>query len=165
MGIIQTENLYKTYRKGRAEALKGISFEVNEREMFGLIGPDGAQHRHLQPLYPFVQPALPPRTLARLLRQPSVHNSTLPRVHREQCQRRDSQGMDSPCRHHCGKSTAQTFRQADMPNIRRSLFPQSQFLLQILPPSGWANSARVSYKTDYTAIVATLKSTYNELIC
>lgn len=42
MGIIQTENLYKTYRRGKTEALKGISFEVNEGEMFGLIGPDGA---------------------------------------------------------------------------------------------------------------------------
>jgi len=37
---IRVENLWKRY--GAVEAIRGISFEVREGEIFGLIGPDGA---------------------------------------------------------------------------------------------------------------------------
>ena len=37
---IQVDNLWKKY--GALEAVRGISFEVNKGEIFGLIGPDGA---------------------------------------------------------------------------------------------------------------------------
>lgn len=40
MSIIKVQNIRKNY--GKLEALKGISFEVEEGEIFGLIGPDGA---------------------------------------------------------------------------------------------------------------------------
>ncbi len=42
MPIVTADNIRKTYRRGRVEALRGASFEVNEGEIFGLIGPDGA---------------------------------------------------------------------------------------------------------------------------
>jgi ABC-2 type transport system ATP-binding protein len=38
--IISVKDLIKNY--GNFEAVKGISFEVNEREIFGLLGPNGA---------------------------------------------------------------------------------------------------------------------------
>ncbi len=38
--IIQAENLYKSY--GAVEALRGVSFTVEEGEVFGLLGPNGA---------------------------------------------------------------------------------------------------------------------------
>ena len=38
--IIQVENLYKNY--GAVEALRGVSFAVEEGEVFGLLGPNGA---------------------------------------------------------------------------------------------------------------------------
>ncbi|MBS1909502.1 MAG: ATP-binding cassette domain-containing protein, partial [Bacteroidetes bacterium] len=38
--IISVKNLYKKY--GNFEAVKGISFEVFEGEIFGLLGPNGA---------------------------------------------------------------------------------------------------------------------------
>ena len=38
--IIQVENLYKSY--GAVEALRGITFSVEEGEVFGLLGPNGA---------------------------------------------------------------------------------------------------------------------------
>lgn len=38
--VLATENLRKSY--GKLEALKGISFEVKENEIFALIGPNGA---------------------------------------------------------------------------------------------------------------------------
>ena len=38
--IIQVKNLYKNY--GEFEAVKGISFDVFEGEIFGLLGPNGA---------------------------------------------------------------------------------------------------------------------------
>jgi ABC-2 type transport system ATP-binding protein len=38
--IIQAENLYKNY--GAVEALRGVSFSVEQGEVFGLLGPNGA---------------------------------------------------------------------------------------------------------------------------
>jgi ABC-2 type transport system ATP-binding protein len=38
--IIQVENLYKNY--GAVEALRGVSFAVQQGEVFGLLGPNGA---------------------------------------------------------------------------------------------------------------------------
>lgn len=41
--MIEVKDLYKTYGKGsRINALNGISFTVNDGEIFGVIGPDGA---------------------------------------------------------------------------------------------------------------------------
>ncbi|WP_281613264.1 ABC transporter ATP-binding protein [Flammeovirga sp. SubArs3] len=40
MNAVEVKNLKKSY--GDVEALKGISFDVKENEIFGLIGPDGA---------------------------------------------------------------------------------------------------------------------------
>lgn len=40
MSIVNVQNLSKNY--GETEALKGISFQVEEGELFGFIGPDGA---------------------------------------------------------------------------------------------------------------------------
>ena len=40
MAAVEVKNLIKNY--GTIEAVKGISFDVNEREIFGLIGPNGA---------------------------------------------------------------------------------------------------------------------------
>ena len=40
MKAIEADNLSKRYAK--TEALCGVSFEVEEGELFGLIGPDGA---------------------------------------------------------------------------------------------------------------------------
>ncbi len=44
MKAIIVEQLIKTYRNGKVvlEALKGISFSVDQGEIFGVIGPDGA---------------------------------------------------------------------------------------------------------------------------
>src|SRR5215469_5345757 len=38
--VIQVENLIKRY--GDVEAVRGVSFSVNEGEVFGLLGPNGA---------------------------------------------------------------------------------------------------------------------------
>ena len=38
--VIQVENLFKNY--GAVEALRGVSFAVDEGEVFGLLGPNGA---------------------------------------------------------------------------------------------------------------------------
>lgn len=40
--MITLENIKKTYNKGTITAVKNISFAVNNGEIFGLIGPDGA---------------------------------------------------------------------------------------------------------------------------
>lgn len=42
--MLQVIDLYKTYKKGKQiiNALKGLSFEVNENESFAIIGPNGA---------------------------------------------------------------------------------------------------------------------------
>ncbi|MDE5745102.1 MAG: ABC transporter ATP-binding protein [Paramuribaculum sp.] len=42
MGILSVRNIRKTYDKSNTEALKGVSFDVEPGEIFGLIGPDGA---------------------------------------------------------------------------------------------------------------------------
>ncbi len=42
MAIVSVDSLTKTYDKGRVSALRGVSFDVEEGEIFGLIGPDGA---------------------------------------------------------------------------------------------------------------------------
>ncbi len=40
MGIVSINNLTKSY--GKVQALQGVSLDVHEGEIFGLIGPDGA---------------------------------------------------------------------------------------------------------------------------
>lgn len=40
--VVTVRNLTKSYDKGKVQALNGISFDVGEGEIFGLIGPDGA---------------------------------------------------------------------------------------------------------------------------
>lgn len=42
MGIVSVEGLKKSYNKGKVQALRGLSFNVDEGEIFGIIGPDGA---------------------------------------------------------------------------------------------------------------------------
>ena len=42
MSIVSVKDLKKSYNKGKTQALKGVSFEVEPGEIFGLIGPDGA---------------------------------------------------------------------------------------------------------------------------
>src|SRR5215813_7285586 len=38
--VLQVENLFKRY--GEVEAVRGVSFSVEEGEVFGLLGPNGA---------------------------------------------------------------------------------------------------------------------------
>ncbi|MBN2218941.1 MAG: ABC transporter ATP-binding protein [Kosmotogaceae bacterium] len=40
--MIQVSDLYYSYRKDKGFAVNGISFEVNEGEIFGFLGPNGA---------------------------------------------------------------------------------------------------------------------------
>ena len=42
MDIITVSKLRKSYRKGQVQALRGLNFTVDEGEIYGLIGPDGA---------------------------------------------------------------------------------------------------------------------------
>lgn len=42
MAIVSVDNLKMSYDKGRVQALRGVTFDVGEGEIFGLIGPDGA---------------------------------------------------------------------------------------------------------------------------
>jgi ABC-type multidrug transport system ATPase subunit len=39
---VQIQHITKTYEKGKVRALNDISFDINQGELFGLIGPDGA---------------------------------------------------------------------------------------------------------------------------
>jgi ABC-type multidrug transport system ATPase subunit len=41
-GIIRLTGLHKHYSRGRVHAVDGISFEVHQGRVYGLIGPDGA---------------------------------------------------------------------------------------------------------------------------
>ncbi|MDD4632422.1 MAG: ATP-binding cassette domain-containing protein, partial [Proteiniphilum sp.] len=40
--MIEVKDLYKSYAKGKVNALNGITFSVEDGEVFGVIGPDGA---------------------------------------------------------------------------------------------------------------------------
>ena len=40
MSAISVQDIKRNY--GKVEALKGLSFEVEKGEIFGIIGPDGA---------------------------------------------------------------------------------------------------------------------------
>lgn len=42
MKAVVVNNICKSYEKGKVEALKNISIEVDDGELYGLIGPDGA---------------------------------------------------------------------------------------------------------------------------
>lgn len=42
MNIISVRNLMKSYNHGKTVALKGLDFDVQEGESYGIIGPDGA---------------------------------------------------------------------------------------------------------------------------
>lgn len=42
MAIVSVKNLEMSYNHGKVKALKGVTFDVGEGEIFGLIGPDGA---------------------------------------------------------------------------------------------------------------------------
>ncbi len=42
MATVTVENITKTYDKGNVQAISGVSFDVKDGELFGLIGPDGA---------------------------------------------------------------------------------------------------------------------------
>lgn len=42
MAIVSVDNLRMSHDKGRVTALRGVTFDVGEGEIFGLIGPDGA---------------------------------------------------------------------------------------------------------------------------
>ena len=40
--MIEVKDIHKRYAKGKVHALKGVSFSVEDGEIFGVIGPDGA---------------------------------------------------------------------------------------------------------------------------
>lgn len=42
MAIVSVRNLKKSYNHGKVQALRGLDFDVNEGEIYGIIGPDGA---------------------------------------------------------------------------------------------------------------------------
>lgn len=42
MAIVSVRDLQKSYNKGKVQALCGLNFDVNEGEIYGIIGPDGA---------------------------------------------------------------------------------------------------------------------------
>ena len=48
IALIKVNNLHFRYKKNQPEILKGISFEVKEGEIFGLLGPSGAGKSTLQ---------------------------------------------------------------------------------------------------------------------
>ena len=41
MSAISLKDVYKTYR-GKVHALRGVSIDVHDGEIFGLLGPNGA---------------------------------------------------------------------------------------------------------------------------
>ncbi|MCA9804443.1 MAG: ATP-binding cassette domain-containing protein, partial [Cyanobacteria bacterium HKST-UBA02] len=41
-GLITVSDLSKTYKRGKVQALKQVSFTVEEGEVFAFIGPNGA---------------------------------------------------------------------------------------------------------------------------
>ena len=40
--MVTVENLTKSYSEGKVKAITNLTFHVNEGEVFGMIGPDGA---------------------------------------------------------------------------------------------------------------------------
>ena len=42
MSIISLDNISKSFNKGKAKAIDGVTLDIEEGEFFGLIGPDGA---------------------------------------------------------------------------------------------------------------------------
>ena len=42
MREIVIQNLVKTYENGKVQAVRDLSLSIQESELFGLIGPDGA---------------------------------------------------------------------------------------------------------------------------
>ena len=42
MPAVSLKNIFKTYDKGKVKAVNDVSFDVEQGELFGLIGPDGA---------------------------------------------------------------------------------------------------------------------------
>ncbi len=42
MPAVSLKNIFKTYDKGTVKAVNDVSFDVEQGELFGLIGPDGA---------------------------------------------------------------------------------------------------------------------------
>jgi ABC-2 type transport system ATP-binding protein len=52
--VIEVQNLTKRY--GDVEALRGVSFSVNEGEVFGLLGPNGAGKTTILEIYRAMAP-------------------------------------------------------------------------------------------------------------
>ena len=42
MPAVSLKNIVKTYDNGKVKAVNDVSFDVEQGELFGLIGPDGA---------------------------------------------------------------------------------------------------------------------------
>ena len=42
MSAVSLKNIVKTYDNGKVKAVNDVSFEIEQGELFGLIGPDGA---------------------------------------------------------------------------------------------------------------------------
>jgi len=48
--IVEARHLQKTY--GKIRAVDDVSFEIKEGEIFGLLGPNGAERRPLSGCFP-----------------------------------------------------------------------------------------------------------------